>query len=107
MIDWLLKHRPVLVILCVATIIGVSALIDLLLRRLGFPFQIRLPHRILALVSTILVALVYCTFFAITAVVMKLLGRRLLPRPSKEGTPTYWTEHQKIEPTLESLKHQG
>ena len=107
MIEWLLEHRFFLVIVCIAAVMGVSALIDWINRQLAVHFQIRMPHRILVVISTILVVLTYCTVFALTAAYMRLRGRRLLPQTRREATSTYWTEREKIEPTLDSLRRQG
>lgn len=58
-----------------------------------------------ALVTVILLTLVYCTIFALTAIFLKLSGKSLLPA-YKKGTQSYWVPKEKIEPTMDFMRRQ-
>jgi hypothetical protein len=107
--QWLLDNPHFLVILCVVALSLLSLVFDLLLGRFTkVVWRTRLGKRLLAGLSIALVTLSYVTVFALTAILMKLLGRRLLPAPRRGNeSPSYWTEHKKVEPTLENLRRQG
>lgn len=106
MINWLLEHRFILVVICIASVMLLFHAVDLALARLGVPFQFKLPHRILALLTLLVVTLIYFTFFGITAIFVKLTGKRLLARPGRDD-PSYWMEREKTDATLEYMKRQG
>lgn len=89
----------------------ISEIIDRLIlgyinRWLGWHFQIRLPKRVMAGISIVLVALTYVTVVALTAIGFKAFRRRLLPDYRKQKPPTYWITREKVEPTLDYLKRQ-
>ena len=69
-------------------------------------FEEKVSRRVFAGLSLVLVTLVYCTVFALTALGFKVRGRRLLPDFRKTHPLTYWTDREKTEPTLEYLKRQ-
>lgn len=92
--------------LVIAAIMLTCALIDWILRKRGVKFQIQLPHRIMALISVVLVTIVYFTVFGLTAVFMKMFGKHVLTRHDK-ADPSYWEDREKIEPTMEFLRKQG
>ena len=94
--EWLKEHW----IWAIFMVLAASALFS------HFVLHLEWPKRVLTYVSVVLVAITYFTFFAATAVIMKILGKRLLPEP-KEEQPTYWSEREKTEPTMEFMKKQG
>ena len=61
--------------------------------------------RIGALITIMLLTVVYCTIFALTAILLKLSGKRLLP-DCKKGTQTYWLPKEKIDPTMDFMRRQ-
>jgi hypothetical protein len=58
-----------------------------------------------AVITTILLMVVYCTIFALTAIILKLSGKRLLPG-YKKGIQSYWVPKEKIEPTMDFMRRQ-
>ncbi len=62
-------------------------------------------RRIGAVITILLLTVVYCTIFALTAILLKLSGKRLLPA-CKKGTQTYWLPKEKIEPTMDFMRRQ-
>jgi len=100
---WLLEHPAIMVFLCGLALILLSELVD---RIFELPFQIKLPKRLLAAISIVLVTTTYFTVFALTAIGFRARGRRLLPDFRKNNPKTYWTEREKTEPTLDYLKRQ-
>ncbi|KPL09375.1 hypothetical protein AMJ85_06725 [candidate division BRC1 bacterium SM23_51] len=111
MTEWLLEHPPLLVGLCIVTLILISEFADRIVlgpinRWLGRQFQIKLPKRIMAAISIVLVALAYVTVVALTAIGFKVLHRRLLPDLRKQKPATYWTKREKTDSTLDYLKRQ-
>jgi hypothetical protein len=57
------------------------------------------------IITTILLTLIYCSVFALTAILLRLSRKRLLPAFKKEAQ-TYWLPKEKIEPTMESMRRQ-
>jgi hypothetical protein len=105
-IDELRDNHALLVMLCIAAVVLLSLLFDLLLGKLGAMFRLHLPKRIMAILSIVLVAITYFTVVAATAIAFKALRRSPLSNPSANPSGTYWAEREKSEATLEYLKRQ-
>jgi hypothetical protein len=105
-IDWLLAHRPVLVMLCIAAVILTSMLVDYILGKMDVSFRLDLPIRIMAILSLVLVTIAFFTVVAVTSILFKIRGRSPLSLVSQATGTTYWTERGQSDPTLEYLKRQ-
>jgi len=103
--QWLSKqwdeHPHLVVLVCIIATI-------LILREVYPPFEEKVLKRIMAGISVVIVAVVYFTAFALTAIGLKALGKRLLrdPRNGKKEPKTYWCEREKIKPDMDYLKRQ-
>ena len=107
MVEKLLAHPHWLVMLCIASVILSCELFDRVYSKAtGRPHVLQLGRRILAVLSVILVALSYVTVFALTAIGMKLFGKSSLPEPKKDASDSYWSDREKIDPSLDYLKRQ-
>jgi hypothetical protein len=96
---WIQQHKILVFMICLAATVFV-------LCKLFPPFEEKIVKRILAGISIVLVALTYFTVVALTAIMFKLLRRRLLPDFRKDNPSSYWTGREKTDPTLDYLKRQ-
>jgi hypothetical protein len=102
-------HHPTMAVMLMvaAVIILHDFVVTWAIRKVfGKVYGFRLGKAILWVVSLVLVTASYFTVVAATAVIMKLRGKHLLPEGRRPAVPTYWTEREKVKPTLESLKRQ-
>jgi len=53
-----------------------------------------------------LMFLTYFTIFAITAIILKIFGKRLLT-PFKKKESGYWVDYHKLEHTIDKARKQG
>jgi hypothetical protein len=65
----------------------------------------KFTKRLIAVQTVIILSLAYFTVFALTAVLVKIFGKKLLPH-FRRTDMTYWTKKEKIENTMDFLKRQ-
>lgn len=58
------------------------------------------------IITKIMLGLCYYTVFALTAIILKLCGKKLIPTFKPEDA-TYWLEKEKLDLSLDRLKRQG
>jgi len=96
---WIGEHGFWVILLCVVVTI-------LILRKVYPPFEEKVLKRFLAGIFIVLIAVIYFTAFALTAIGFKVLRGRRLPDFRGKNPKTYWTEREKAEPSLHYLKRQ-
>jgi uncharacterized membrane protein len=115
-VEWLIRkylafyhHHPVLaVMLVVVTVIVVHDFVitSAIKKVFGRVYRFRIGKTLVWIVSLVLVVVTYFTVVAVTAIYMKLLGRHLLPEGMRPAARTYWSDREKVNPTLDYLKRQ-
>ena len=65
----------------------------------------KVTAKIVAAQTVIILGFAYFTVFAVTSIVLKILGKKLLPH-FRSSDRTFWTPKGKIENTMEFLKRQ-
>jgi len=65
----------------------------------------RVVDKIIHIETTILLTVFYFTIFGLTAIVLRLFGKELLP-PRDPKRKSYWHPHPEDQPSLDSMKRQ-
>jgi hypothetical protein len=65
----------------------------------------KFTHKLAAVQTVIILSIAYFTVFALTSVLLKIFGKKLLPR-FRPTERTCWTPKEKIENTMRFLKRQ-
>jgi hypothetical protein len=95
-----LKHglhlAPIILVLCCVIVVSVTAL-NWQALRLGYKGWMKVTHSIGAVVTTVMLSVVFFAVITPAAIILKLLGKDYLARKPHRSANTYWRSRSAVE----------